>query len=180
MDQKHRWLARFSISANEERKDEIIFLPYLKGERTPLWDPYAKGTFFGLTAYHTKEDLIFAVYLGIVFSIRDCIEIIEHNKCSFLFPIISTGWGAQYDWFIQLKADVTGKNFAKIQSKDAELLGISIVCLSGLGCYESIEKAVEKIVNVKNIFEPDSNKFEHFTESFTLYKNLQRKLMDYF
>jgi xylulokinase len=170
----------FQSGLKEERKDAIIFLPYLIGERTPLWDPYAKGTFFGLTAFHTKEDMIFAVYLGIVFSIRDCIEIIEHNKCSFLFPIISTGWGAQYDWFIQLKADVTGKNFAKIQSKDAELLGISIVCASSLGRHESIEKAAEKIVKVKKLFEPDSNRFAHFTESFTLYKNLQRKLMDLF
>ncbi|NIO79934.1 MAG: hypothetical protein GTN68_05205, partial [Candidatus Aminicenantes bacterium] len=54
----------------------ILFYPYLKGERTPLWNPFAKGMFIGLKESHDPVDIMIAVCMGIAFSIRDCIEII--------------------------------------------------------------------------------------------------------
>lgn len=172
--------AEFNYRKKTGSNDEIVFFPYLKGERTPLWNPYAKGMFFGLTSQHTKDDLIFSVYLGIVLSLRDCIEIIEKNKCSFDFPIATTGWGAKKEWFIQLKSDVTGKSFTKIQVEDAEILGTAIVCTVAAGYYRDIITAADSIVREKKIFTPDKKKFHHYSRTFMLYKDLQQKLIEYF
>jgi xylulokinase len=173
-------LSEFAFPEKRNMRDEIIFLPYLKGERTPLWNPYAKGIFYGLTAQHTKEDLLFSVYLGIVFSLRDCIEIIEENRCSFHLPIVTTGWGAKNDLFVQLKSDVTGKSFTKMQSEDAELLGIAIILAASTGYYDDLTAAAEHITREQKIFLPDAKWFKNYTEVFQQYKSLQNKLFEHY
>jgi xylulokinase len=162
-----------------ERKtaaEEIIFFPYLKGERTPLWNPYAKGTFYGLTTEHTREDILFSVYLGIALSLRDCMQIIEDQGGKFLSPVVATGWGAKEDRFIQLKSDVTGKSFSKIQTEDAELLGIASVLAVSSGLAKSLPQAAGAIIREKKQFHPNEKTFDHYTTIFNTYKELQQKL----
>ena len=166
----------YSFPEKEETGGDVIFFPYLKGERTPLWNPDVKGTFFGLTTEHTREDILFSVYLGIALSLRDCIEIIEEQGCSFSHPIITTGWGSREDRFIQLKSDVTGKPFAKAQTEDAEFLGIAIVLAVSIGLWKDLISAGRSIIREEKTFYPDKEKFRHYTEIFNTYRNLQRKL----
>jgi xylulokinase len=164
----------------EKRTGEIIFFPYLKGERTPLWNPYAKGMFYGLTADHTKEDLVFSVHLGIVFSLRDCMEIIENNGCAYQYPVVTTGWGARNDWFIQLKSNVTGKEFSKLQVEDAELLGIAAILAASSGYYQGLSEAAENIIRTEKIFTPEKGSYQYYSEQYKIYKELQQKLLDFF
>jgi xylulokinase len=175
VDTKH-----FSPPARERSGGELLFFPYLKGERTPLWNPYAKGMFFGLTSEHTKSDIIFSVYLGIVLSLMDCVQIITENRCSFDSPAVTTGWGAKIDWFSQLKADVTGLSFSKIQTSDAELLGIALVCAVASGLYENIHEAVPNTVRAVKTFEPGESIHRHYEGVFLQYKELQQKVKDSF
>jgi xylulokinase len=175
VDTKH-----FSPPGRKRSGSELLFFPYLKGERTPLWNPYAKGMFFGLTSEHTKSDIIFSVYLGVVLSLMDCIQIIIENHCSFDYPVVTTGWGAKIDWFTQLKADVTGLPFVKIQTSDAELLGIALICAVSSGLYENIHEAVPNTVRVDQTFEPEESIHRHYEEVFRLYKELQQKIKDSF
>jgi xylulokinase len=156
--------------------EEIIFFPYLKGERTPIWNPFAKGTFYGLTTEHTRDDIIFSVYLGIALSLRDCMDIIEQNGCRFSSPVVATGWGAREDRFIQLKSDVTGKSFSRIQTEDAELLGIANVLSVSSGLAESFPLAAKRMIREERLFHPDEEKLARYTDIFKTYKQLQRKL----
>jgi len=158
----------------------ILFLPYLKGERTPLWNPFAKGILMGINENSTQDDILYAVYMGLAFSIRDAIEIVEGNGCSFQYPVVTTGGLAGNDWFIQLKADVTGKEFAVTQTNDAELLGISIVIAQALGLYTDIEKAALKIVRLQKTFRPRNELYTAYTRLYRLYKGLQNKLVVHF
>ena len=59
----------------------LVYLPYLMGERTPHLDPYARGVFFGLSAKHEKPDMIRSVMEGVVYSLKDCLEIIKDMGC---------------------------------------------------------------------------------------------------
>jgi len=162
------------------RCDRIIFFPYLRGERTPLWNPFATALFFGLTEKHTAQDMLYAVYLGIALSLRDCLEIIEENGCSFLYPIITTGWGAQDDWFIQLKADVLGKQLARTQLSDAELLGVAAVVASSRSYYNNIIHASQSMIDMVNVFTPNRENFEYYTSLFELYRKIQVNLKEFF
>ncbi len=158
----------------------ILFLPYLKGERTPLWNPFAKGVLMGIDEKTTKDDILYAVYMGLAFSIRDAIEIIEENGGTFKYPVVTTGGLAEDDWFIQLKADVTGKEFAVTQTHDAELLGISIVIAQAAGLYSDAGEAASKIVRLQKQFKPRKELFKAYNSLYRLYKELQSTLAPYF
>jgi xylulokinase len=158
----------------------ILFFPYLKGERTPLWNPYAKGMFIGLKESHDQVDIMIAVFMGIAYSIRDCIEIIEQHGCQFQSPIMTTGGGVQDDWFTQLKADVIGKTFVTSQFSDAELLGVAIVLGTSLGFYEDLGTAADQIVLEKKRFNQRAEKHAYYSELFYLYKEIRRSVAQHF
>jgi xylulokinase len=155
----------------------VLFLPYLKGERTPLWDPYAQGVFYGLRLEHDREDLVRAVYLGTALAIRDCIQIIEENGCAFMEPVVTTGWGAREEDFVRFKADVVGKSFSQLQTQDGELLGVAIVCAVSEGLYGDLASAAGMMVRTKNIFHPDEKRHSYFNELFSLYKEIQQRVI---
>ncbi|HUT64862.1 MAG TPA: FGGY-family carbohydrate kinase [Spirochaetota bacterium] len=158
----------------------IIFLPYLRGERTPLWNPYARGVFFGLEESHTADDLLKSVFTGVALSIRDVAEIIEENGCRFTSPIVTTGGGAKNRWFIQLKSDVTGKPFCVTQTHDAELIGIACILAQQEGHCSDLRQAVKKIVKTDEVFEPDAERHEAYTELYSTYRDLRRELSRFF
>jgi xylulokinase len=158
----------------------IIFFPYLRGERTPLWNPYARGVFFGLDESHTAVDLIRSVFTGVALSIRDVAEIIEENGGRFLKPVVTTGGSAANRWFNQLKADVTGKPFCITRTQDAELIGIACVLAEQTGFYSDLLEATRKIVSIEETFEPDKKRHEVYTELYSLYRKLRSDLAGYF
>ena len=158
----------------------IIFLPYLKGERTPLWDPYAKGVFFGLEHKHDAVDLLIAVHTGIALSMRDCIGIIESHNCRFRHPIVTTGGLTWDEWFMQLKADVTGKTFSRMQLFDAELLGIAIVLAASLGYYKSLATAASAILREEKRFTPRKRKTLLYDRLFRQYCEIRTAVSPHF
>jgi xylulokinase len=161
---------------NSKQKSPIIFLPYLKGERTPLWNPDAKGVFFGLTTAHNRKDMLRAVYTGVALSIRDCMEIIIGHGAKFIYPVVTTGGLANNDWFIQLKSDVTGLPFTITQLKDAELLGIATIISHASGLYPDLQTAAKSMVREGKIFEPRKDMHGYYSELFARYKELQEKI----
>jgi xylulokinase len=164
-----------TFDCNELPK-KILFFPYLKGERTPLWDPYLRGAFFGIRTDHTKRDLMKAVYLGITLGIRDCVRIIEENGCTFETPVVTTGWGAKDDGFVQFKADVTGKPFAKLQTADVELLGVAVVAAAASGLYDGLREAAAAMIRPCGVFSPVSARRAFYDGMFDLYLETQEKL----
>jgi xylulokinase len=159
---------------------DIVFLPYLKGERTPLWDPYARGGFFGMERNSDAVDLMISVYTGIAMSIRDCIDIMESAGCTFQYPVMTTGGLTDDDWFMQLKADVTGKTFTRAQVHDAELLGIAIVLASAQKFYPSLTDAATAIVQEEDSFVPRSDLATTYNDLFRRYRKLRTLLTRHF
>ncbi len=162
------------------KNEKIIFLPYLQGERTPLWNPYAKGIFFGLMEKHDRRDILISVFLGIALSIRDCMEIIEENDCKFSSPVVTTGGQARNDWFVQLKADVTGKPFVKTQTEDAELIGTSAILATATGHFTDLASAAKKTVKTGKVFKPRKDKFQYYSELYKIYKELRSNFTRFF
>ncbi|MGQ9615919.1 MAG: xylulokinase [Spirochaetota bacterium] len=165
-----------TFDENSHQKPPILFFPYLKGERSPLWNPDARGVFFGLTITHNRKDMLRAVYTGVAFSIRDCIEIIREHGARFIYPVVTTGGLANNDWFTQLKSDVTGLPFTITQLKDAELLGIATILSRASGLYPDLQTATRNIVKEGKIFEPRKDMHKYYSELFARYKELQEKI----
>ena len=108
----------------------LFWLPYLMGERTPHLDAAARGGFFGLTARHTRADLIRAVIEGVSFSLADCLQIIEGMEVAVESVRVSGGGGKSTFWR-QLLADIFAKKVVTLETQEGSAHGAALLALAG-------------------------------------------------
>lgn len=164
------------------KTNPLIFLPYMEGERSPIWDPSARGMFFGLNSQHTRFDLYRAILEGIGFSILQNFKILRgiSNKNYIPDSLKVSGGGAENNYLNQIKADILGKEVVKIKACESGLLGGAILAMMGLGIY-SFNDAVKKMVHTDRIFQPNMEKrHRYYSRLFPIYKNLYRNNIELF
>jgi xylulokinase len=133
--------------------DGLIFLPYLAGERSPLWNPDAKGVFFGLTFAHTRAHIIRAVMEGVAFSLRHNLETAEKAGAKVSVMRSAGGSSVSRVW-TQMKADITGKTIEVPEDNSATVSGAAILAGVGAGIFESEAAAAEKFVKPGRVHTP--------------------------
>ncbi len=157
-------------------KPDTLFFPYLRGEKTPFWDPDITASIVGIKRGMKDSDILFAILKGIAIGIRESIEIIEQHGGVFKKPISVSGWWAGIDWFLQMMSDITGKSYCSIQNNDAELLGIAIVLSKVMGIYPDLKRGANSIVKIKSIFKPDRDVQSLYNNFYDKYIRVRRKL----
>lgn len=130
--------------------DGLIYLPYLMGERTPHLDPYAKGVFFGITAKHTRNEMIRSVMEGVVYSLRDCLEIILEMGVS-VDHIRASGGGGKSPLWRQMQADIFNARIAVTNSAEGPAFGAALLAGVGTGAYKSVAEACEASIKVTGL-----------------------------
>lgn len=118
----------------------LLFLPYLEGERTPHMDPAAKGVFSGLTLRHSWKHLARAVMEGVVFSLRDCLDLMQGMGLS-VERVVASGGGTKHPLWLQLQADILGVEVIKSESEEAAALGAALLAGIGVGAYTDFAEA---------------------------------------
>lgn len=164
------------------KMNPLIFLPYIEGERSPIWDTSARGIFFGLNSQHTRFDLYRAILEGIGFSILQNFEILQSisNKDNIPDYLRVSGGGAENNLLNQIKADILGKEVTKLMVYESGLLGGAILAMMGLKIY-SFNEAVKKMVHVDRIFQPNMEKHHHYySRLFLIYKKLYQNNIELF
>ncbi|HEX5153656.1 MAG TPA: gluconokinase [Parafilimonas sp.] len=156
----------------------LIFLPYLSGERAPIWDENAKACFIGLSSAHTKKHLTKALLEGICFSIVDVMQALEETTSSIQNIYLSGGITRSAAW-VQLLADVSGKKIMINDAADASALGAAFIGMKATGLVKKISDAKMFLKNVKS-FEPDMVNHRIYKKYFVIYKSLYEKLKDTF
>lgn len=155
----------------------LIFLPYLCGERAPIWDPYAKGVFCGLTLSTNSNEMLRSVAEGVCFAIRDVIEVMEELKGN-VEQLRATG-GPSESWFLnQLKADITGRPVGIPCCSEAELAGSMVIAKTSLGDYSSLEEAAEQLICIAQWYDPATSHASLYTKLFTEYRETYANLKD--
>ena len=124
----------------EPGAEGLLYLPYLAGERTPHMDPAAKGVFCGLTLRHTWKHLTRAVMEGVVFSLRDGLELMQAMGLS-IERIIASGGGTQHPLWLQLQADILGAEVVRTETQEAAALGAALLAGIGVGLYPDFSTA---------------------------------------
>jgi len=157
----------------------LIFLPYLAGERTPLWDPYARGCFIGLTMNHGRKEMTRAVVESVGFAIRDVIEVMRESGLA-IDELRVTGGQARSPLWNQIRADITGRRILVPEIIDSELLGDGIVGLYALGSHRSLEAAAEALVRIRKVYHPRPELQGPYDELFGLYRRSYSGLKDVF
>ena len=153
----------------------VVFLPYMAGERSPLWNPDAKGVFYGLGYNKTRGHMVRALLEGEAFSL-------EHNLRTALEvgagveTLNAMGGSANSLLWTQIKADVTGKPIAVPESDNASTLGAAILAGVGCGVFDSFETAVNRCISVRRVHTPDMEKHEIYGKYMELYLRLYENL----
>jgi xylulokinase len=152
--------------------DFLICTPWMYGERAPISDTWVRATFFNVSADHTREHLLRAVYEGVAYNLRWIIEIVE-KKFGFSLPVLRViGGGARGAPWMQIIADVTDRRVEAVaHPQEAGAVGIALTAAVGLGLYPNVE-ALKSIVRVEREFEPQSCNAECYETLYRAYRRL--------
>lgn len=156
--------------------DGLIFLPYMAGERSPLWNPDACGVFFGLNYAKNQGHLIRAVMEGVAFSLRHNLDVAAQAgaKAGILR---ATGGSALSPIWTQIKADITGKIIEVPPSETATTLGAALLAGVGTGVYPHVEDAVQKTVRVQKMYAPIPENQARYEKQYQAYLQLMHTLL---
>ena len=165
-----RLLSDKEIEMDKIRKNQPpIFLPYLNGERAPIWDADAKGVYFGICENCTQEELAYAAMEGVVFSLY---HIYESMGCPEVKNMIISGGAAVFPVLNQLKAEMFGIPTQTLEENETSALGASIVAALGAGWYKTLEEATKDLCKIKEIFYPTGGHIEWMQKRYSIYKEL--------
>ena len=162
--------------------NNVYFLPYLMGERSPHNDPSARGTFIGLSMDTTRSDMTQAVLEGVAFGIRDSFEVakslgihIERTKIC--------GGGAKSLLWKKIIANVLNIKVDVIESEEGPALGAAILAAVACKEFESVEAATNQLVKVVDTIEPEQEvakkyeiQYNKFIQIYPAVKDLFKQL----
>ena len=155
----------------------LIFLPYMAGERSPIWDPKAKGVFYGLDFSKTRGHLIRAAMEGVAFSLKHNLDVAESLGVK-VDVLRAMGGSANSLLWTQIKSDVTGKPVDVPASDTATTLGAALLAGVGVGLYEDFDRAVDQTIEVRRRHLPDPDKRLVYEANYRNYRKLYDQLKD--
>jgi xylulokinase len=160
----------------------LLFLPYLAGERTPLWSSTARGVFFGLSYATTPGEIVRSVMEGCAFAVLDNLRVAESTGVR-VTEWLGTGGASSSALWNQIKADVTGRPFVVARRADggAGGHGLGLFALAGqqLGLGDAAD-AVDRLLPNRTTFEPDQARHARYGELFAVYREISRGLLPAF
>ena len=151
--------------------NRLLYLPYLMGERTPHLDPDARGVFFGLSAMHTKKDMLRAVMEGVSYSLRDCVEVFKQMNVSVSDMMACGGGGSSPIWR-QMLADLYACPVKTASSKEGPALGVAILAGVGAGLYSSVPEACREVIKTDKIQQPIAEHIPEYEKCYQLYTEI--------
>ncbi len=153
----------------------LIYLPYLMGERTPHLNPKAKGVFFGLSAAHTKNEMLRAVIEGVSYSLLDCMEIIKDTGMNPTNVMVSGGGGKSELWR-QILADMFNCKVSTNKSSEGPALGVALLAGVGTGVYKDIHEACSIAISENSVQFPKEENSLVYKRYYEIYKKIYNDL----
>jgi gluconokinase len=133
----------------------LLFLPYLHGERAPVWTDKICGLYFGIRSVHKKADFVRAALEGVCFALKNILNVLEHGVGEVSQIQLSGGF-IQSPLWVQILSDITGKKLCLVQNEDASATGAAYMGMKAMGMISSYKSLPEE--NKKEIL-PDKNLF---------------------
>ena len=160
-------------------ENQVFYLPYLMGERSPHNNPDARAMFVGMSMDTTREDMTLAVLEGVAFGLRDSLEVARSLGIRIDSSRICGG-GAKSPLWRQIIAAVMNVKLEIIESEEGPGYGAAILAAVGCGTFESVESACEKLVKVIDTVEPDPELVQKYEEKYQKFKQLYPIMKNWF
>ena len=157
----------------------LIILPYLMGERTPIWDQYAKGVIFGLSLHHTKGHLVRAMMEAVAYALYDSFRLIKEAGLKINYPIVFHEGGTVSTMWRKIITDVFNVPTVLVKQRAGAPLGDAILAGVVTGLFDDYSVAKEWASYTRPV-EPDQENHERYMAYFDLYKELYNHVKDDF
>jgi xylulokinase len=157
----------------------LIFLPYIYGERSPIWDPFARGVFFGINRNSSKGDFIKSIYEGTSFALKHNIQTLENNGVE-VKEIRSVGGLTKNKAWNQVKADILGKPILVPDKPVGAPLGNAMMVGYALNLFDDLDYIVKNKIKIKDTYYPDFKNFKFYEKLFKVYRDLYSNVKDNF
>jgi gluconokinase len=157
--------------------DGLIFLPYLLGERAPIWNANARGVYFGINIKHTKAHFLRAVIEGILYEIYSIGKTLQEHR-AFKNLSINGSFGT-LPFFVQMVADIYNKPVRLRQNYHSVSYGSYLISATEMGIYNSLDEAVKTVV-LGDFVTPEKNNHRTYLKYYKIFETLSTKLADEF
>jgi xylulokinase len=157
----------------------IMFLPYMAGERSPIWDVHAKGVFLGLSYETTRGHMARSMMEGCAYALKHNLLTAEAGGVS-VGELYSMGGAANSSLWSQIKADITGKPLRIAASDTATTLGAAMLAGVGTGIYKDFTEAVHRTVRFQKEYHPNPLNTGIYNHGYELYISAYERLKDWF
>jgi gluconokinase len=156
----------------------LIFLPYVQGERAPVWDAFARGVFFGVQSIHTQAHFMRAIVEGINYTLYQIAQSVEEAVGS-AGKIYASGGFIHSRLWLQWLSNLFGKPITVTSTADASTTGAALLGLQALGVLHS-QFPGSSFVRVQDIFEPDMAIHQRYAQYYGVYSSLYESLRESF
>jgi xylulokinase len=172
-------LINLEIAQSPEGAKGLLFLPYLLGERSPHWNPNARGVFLGLARNHTRRDMLRAILEGVCFNLRIIIEAFEEQGAA-IEAIRIIGGGAKGWIWRKIMADIYGKPILLTPYPlEATSLGAAIAGGIGVGFFKDFS-VTDRLIKIVARQEPEPEKAALYAQLFEIFKEAYERLLPIF
>ena len=160
-------------------QNDVFFLPYLMGERSPINDVDARGTFIGMRMDTKRKDMLLAVLEGVAFAIRDNFEIaskqgIRIARCSLC------GGGAKSELWQKILCNVLNVDIALLQTEQGPGYGAAMLAMVGCGQFNDVQACADALVKIKKVMHPDAEISMRYAAQYNKFSKLYPALKDLF
>lgn len=161
------------VNNTKAGSEGLLVLPYFMGERSPIWDAYASGMFFGLGLHHTKEHIYRAIVESTAFSLRHNIELAESKNVTLSDELIVVGGTSKSSSWLQIISDITNRQVKIIKENVEAPLGDAVLAALGAGLI-SDPKLVREWATLELKASPNSENQNLYDSMFNIYKELYK------
>jgi xylulokinase len=162
---------------SESGSGGLVFLPYLAGERAPVWNPSVNAVWSGINLSSGRREFANSILEGIGFAIRDVLSVMEESGVKAR-QLRVTGGLAGCSRLNQIKADITGIEIIEGVHKEAELLGLAIIGSCFLGKFASYAEASQVFYRIEKTFKPNKSNIDLYNKLFYEYQQIRNSFID--
>ena len=157
----------------------LYWLPYLMGERTPHLDAAARGGWIGLTAKHSRADMIRALLEGVSYSQKDCLDIIEQMGV-IVDSVRVSGGGARSAFWREMLADVFDKPVVSLETQEGSAYGAALLALVATGAYGSVPEVCQAAIREVSSVAPNPDRAQIYAAGHRVYQSLYPALTTFY
>ena len=179
LQNKEYHTAQKAISEEKLGRNQVFFLPYLMGERSPINDTDARGVFLGMSMDSTAEDLLLAVLEGVGFALRDCMEIAREEGIRITHSTICGG-GARSRLWIKIIANILNTEMNIVETEEGPGYGGAMLAAVACGEYGSVQECAEHMIHITETIYPDAELAARYERQYRKFRNIYPALKPVF